>query len=322
MKVFIAGGTGLIGYHSALAFLSGGDTVKALSIEDIPLGDWFPRGIKLIYGDLFSMSEEELTELIHGCEAFVYALGPDDRVTPEAPAYEFFHERLVEKCTSAVRAAKKAGVKKCVVLNSYFAYFDRLHPEWNLLRHHPYIECRVEQAVSAIAEGGSGMDVCILELPYIFGTMPERVPLWKSILIDRLRKSKIMFFPRGGSAMISVRHVAEAVYGAVHYGVHGTRYTVGDVNMEWKEMLRLMLQAMGEDKKIIYVPKFLAQIEGKRMKARETALGKEGGLDMVHFFRDIQCRFLYLDPEGSRGVLRYGSGGIEEAITDTVKKCL
>ena len=59
----------------------------------------------------------------------IYAVGPDDRYTPKAPAYDFFHFRLVDSVAKVFRAAEKAGVKKAVVYNSYFAYFDRKYPE-------------------------------------------------------------------------------------------------------------------------------------------------------------------------------------------------
>ena len=49
----------------------------------------------------------------------VYAVGPDDRVVPKAPAYQFFYDRLVTACGRAFSAAKKAGIKKAVLLSSY-----------------------------------------------------------------------------------------------------------------------------------------------------------------------------------------------------------
>ena len=84
---------------------------------------------------------------------WVYAVGPDDRITPAAPAYVFFHERLVDAVEKVAIAVRKAGVKKFVVLNSYFAYFDRIWPEKELSKHHPYIRCRVEQAERVISAG-------------------------------------------------------------------------------------------------------------------------------------------------------------------------
>ena len=323
MKVCIVGGTGLIGYHSALAFLKKGHEVTAMALPDITLGDWFPQETDVRYGNVFEMGDAELKDVFEGYDAMVYAVGPDDRYRPKSDAYTFFHERLVEACGRVISMAREAGVKRAVILNSYFAYFARVYPEWHLMEHHPYIRCRVEQAEHAIAEGGGQMDVMILELPYIFGTMPERKPLWDDVLIQRFARSKTAFFPKGGTTMITVEHVAEAVVGAVEHGEHGKRYPIGDVNMPWDTMIRIMLDAMGmEQKKIVTVPDFLAILAGKWMKRKERREGYDSGLDLAHLFKDIQCRYTYFDPSESSEALRYNRGGVEEAIVETVRACV
>ncbi|MFO7612531.1 MAG: NAD(P)H-binding protein [Clostridia bacterium] len=322
MKTLIIGGTGLLGYHAILELLKRGHTAAAVAIPDAVPGDWFPPEASVAYGDVFAMNPTELKELFRGYDAMVYAVGPDDRVTPKAPAHEFFHERLVEACARVVSAAREAGVRKCVVLNSYFAYFDRIWPEAGLAEHHPYIRCRVEQAERVICEGMGAMDVCVLELPYIFGTMPGRIPLWKDILIEYLRKSPVVFFPRGGTGMLSAKSVAEAIAGALENGVHGKRYLIGDENMEWKRLLGIMLDEMGEKKKIVYIPEFAASLQGLKMKREHRAKGLESGLDPAHLFRDIQCRYLYIDAGESKVELGYDGGGLEDAIRETVRACL
>ena len=207
MKIFVLGGTGFLGYYSVIEFLRHGNEVATFSLPDIQLGEWFPSEVKVEFGDVFKMTDEEIQEIFTGYDAMVYALGPDDRVIPKAPAYEFFHQFLVEQCGRIVADARIAGVKKCVVLSSYFCYFDRLWPELHLSNRHVYIKCRNEQAERVIKEGGDSMAVCTLELPYIFGVMPEttRVPLWKDVLFERLRKMNPVMFTKGGSNMIACR---------------------------------------------------------------------------------------------------------------------
>ena len=100
----------------------------------------------------------------------VYSVGPDDRVTPKAPAQAFFYDRLVTACAKCFRAAEKAGVKKAVVYNSYFTYFNDLYPEAHLAQNHIYVACRVAQA-KLLNEQKKSMEVVVLELPYIFGCM-------------------------------------------------------------------------------------------------------------------------------------------------------
>lgn len=322
MKVFIVGGTGFLGFYSCLEFLRRGHKVDTISIPDIPIGSWFPKEVGVKYGDIFKMSDNELIDVFKGYDAMVYAVGPDDRVTPKAPAYQFFHDRLVVACTKVVDAAKKAGVKKCVILNSYFAYFDRIWPERKLAEHHAYIKCRLEQAESTIKAGGDSMTVIILELPYIFGVMPERIPLWKDVLLERIRKMKpFVFYTKGGTNMISVEHIGESVVGAIERGEHGIRYTIGDENMSWKEMLGIMLETMGIKKKVITVPTFLATLGGISLKKKELKEGKEPGLDYSRLFKDIQSQYLYFDPTPSATKLGYNRGGIRESIIKTVKAC-
>ncbi len=320
MRIFIVGGTGFLGYYSTLEALKRGHEVSSISIPDIELGDWFPETANVEYGDIFEMPFEELVELFEGYDGLVYAVGPDDRVTPKAPAYKFFHDRLVVACTKVVEAAREAGIRRCVVLNSYFAYFNRIWPEKKLAENHSYIKCRVEQATSVIEAGGERMAVVVLELPYIFGVMPERIPLWKDVLFDRVLGMKIVFFPRGGTNMIAVEKVAEAIIGALEYGRAGMRYLVGDVNMPYKEMLRIVLDTLGLKRRLIVtLPTSLATIIGKWMKRKERKMGIESGLDRAYVFSDILSQKLYFDPTPSVEELRYGQGGVREAIETTVR---
>ena len=321
MKIMIVGGTGFLGYHALLEALKRGHSVNALATDDVELGDWYPGEVNVQYGDVFELTEEKLQERFAGYDAMVYAVGPDDRITPPAPAYEFFHARLVDAVEKVAIAARKAGVKKFVVLNSYFAYFDRIWPEKELSKHHPYIRCRVEQAERVISAGEDKMAVMILELPYIFGSMPNRIPLWKDVLLDRFAKGKIIFFPKGGTNMIAVEHVGEAIIGALENGEHGERYTVGDENHSLNEMLEMMMSAIGARKKIINIPRFLAVAAGSMIDRGLKKKGLEGGLDAKFLMRDILTHNLYFDPSDAVEKLGYKRGGLKEAIVKTMKAC-
>ena len=98
-------------------------------------------------------------------------------MVPPAPSYDFFHDKLVVQCSKVV-GRRKAGVRRVVIMNSYFAYFDR-QPGYNgrLSRNHPYIRARVEQAEACIKLGEKGvMDVMILELPVSLAACPAGCP--------------------------------------------------------------------------------------------------------------------------------------------------
>lgn len=320
MKIIVVGGTGFLGYYTILAGLKD-HSFSSLAIPDVNLGDWYPKEVNVLTGNVFEMAEEELKEIFSGYDGIVYAVGPDDRVLPPAPAYEFFHTRLVDNCEKTVIAARRAGVKRCVILNSYFAYFNRIWPKRNLSGRHPYIKCRLEQAERAIAAGGGNMAVMILELPYIFGSMPGRIPLWKEIFLDQYTKGKVIFFPRGGTNMIAVQHIGEAVIGALERGEHGKRYPIGDENRSYNDMLDMMMSAVGEKKIIVNIPRFLAVIAGWFIERGRHKKGFEGGLNAKYLMQDILTRELYFDPSETAEALGYAQGGLKESITETMKAC-
>ena len=169
------------------------------------------------------MTDEEIQEIFKGYDAMVYRLGPDDRVIPKAPAYEFFHQFLVEQCGRIVADARIAGVKKCVVLSSYFCYFDRLWPELHLSNRHVYIKCRNEQAERVI-KGGRFHGGLHFGITVYFWCDAEttRVPLWKDVLFVAFTKNESCdVHQRGIQHDQSVEHVGEAIVGEWKMGNTG-----------------------------------------------------------------------------------------------------
>ena len=152
--------------------------------------------------------------------------------------------------------------------------------------------------------------------------MPGRVPLWKEILVDMLQKMRPIPFPKGGTNMIAVESVAEAIVGAIYLGKAGTRYPIGDINMSWEEMLGIMLKGLGLKKKILTLPKWIANLFGRKMKQDDKRHGVEGGLNPVHLFKDIMTKFLYFDSEAIANHLGYSRGHVREAIEKTMHACL
>lgn len=336
-KVFIAGGTGFLGYYSCLEFLRQGVEVATISIPDIKLGDWFPKEVKVEYGNLFTAKKEDLMKLFAGYDVLVYAVGPDDRVhaPAEVGAYKFFHDRLVKSVEKVFEAARDAGVKKAVLANSYFSYMDRTYPERKLAEKNPYIKVRVEQedALIKVGKGGAangGMDVVSLELPYIFGSMPERTPLWKEVFLDRFVNFPAVYFPKGGTNMIHVTGVAEAIVAASFYGKHEDKLPIGNVNHKYKYMINQMMIACGAKKRCANIPTWVATLGGKAVHRSLKKKGECSGLDYTKLMKDIQSQDYYFDPAVVADVrkhLHYDEFGykggltIEDGIKETMVAC-
>jgi dihydroflavonol-4-reductase len=320
MNIFIIGGTGFIGYHAVLEFLRRGHRVSVLALPPLPDEDLLPPEVEVILADLDSLFDEDVRSLLTEQQALVFAAGADDRITPKAPAYDFFYEANVRTCSRVFKLAREAGVKRGVLMGSYFAYFDRIWPEMKLSEHHPYIRSRAVQITQVMQVSLPDLALMVLELPYIFGAMPGRIPLWAP-LIRYIRYPIPLFYPRGGTNVIAIQHVAEAIVGAVERGKGGEIYQIGDENLTWKTLLARLSTAAGKKKQVITLPDWLVQAGMGLLDLYFKVQGREGGLDPVQFIK-LQTAETFFDPASSRAALGYGSGGLEIAFQDTVRACL
>ncbi len=319
MNVFILGGTGFLGYHATLEFLRRGHHVTSLARQRL-LTEMLPAEVEVHLGDFDLISDGEVRELMAGHDAAVFAAGADDRALHKPPAYRYFYHANVEACSRFLRLAGKAGIRRASVCGSYFCHFDRLWPEQRLAERHPYIRSRVEQEQEAITAGGKELDVMILELPYIFGAMPGRMPIWQPV-VRYAASPWPLFFPKGGTNMIAVEHVAEAIAGAVERGRGGERYLVGDENLTWKEWLERLSRLAGRSKRVITVPTPLVRLGLYGVLLSRRLKGVEGGLNPAAL-AGVQTAETFFDPTPSREALGYGKGGLEESFKKTVEACL
>ena len=315
-SVLILGGTGFIGWHAAHEFLRRGWKVTAVALPPLPAANIFPPDVRVELADFRTVSDGAFARLLQGHEAAVFAIGADDRTTPKAPAWPFFKQANVDATTRFVRLCRGAHIRNLVLLGSYFCHFARIRPELELARHHPYIRSRLKQEDAAVAEAGTGIKLAILELPYIFGSMPGRIPLWKP-LVDYVRSVPLILYPHGGTNCVSVQRVAEAVVGAVgHKGI----FLIGDENLSWKELLGRISELTGRRKPVVTLPDWSVRLGARFIRALHALQGRESGLEPVEFV-NVQTRETFFDPAPARALLGFGSGDLASALSATVAAC-
>jgi len=171
------------------------------------------------------------------------------------------------------------------------------------------------------------MEVVILELPYIFGAMPERMPIWKDTFMDRFCNGhKLIFFPKGSTTMTAVQHIGEAGIGAIEYGEDGKHYPIGDENHSYNWMLDQMMEGLlGKKRKIINPPGYICALGAKiTIGRKDKKAGLEAGLDYYHLMADIMSSDLTIEEELMDEVnkkLHISRGGLKESILSMVKRC-
>lgn len=316
-RVFVVGGTGFLGYHTIQEFLRNGWEATALGLPPAPPADLFPSAVKVVLCDLDASTDEELLSILRGHDSLVYAAGMDDRITPKKPAYPKFYHANVEVPTRILRLAGQAGVKRAVVFGSYFSYFHRRWPEMKLAERHPYIRSRVEQ--ERVLTSLPGLDVDVLELPYIFGDSLWRKPLWYP-LVKYIRSAPLVFYMHGGTACISSKTVARAAFSAMERGHAGTCYPIGQENLTWTQLLTRLARSDGRTVRVVKLPSWLINFGMLGVLLSHKLQGKEAGLNL-RYFAQLQTAETFLDPQPSKDALGYQTSDLDEAFQETVEAC-
>ena len=188
-----------------------------------------------------------------------------------------------------------------------------------LTKKHHYIRSRIEQEEVALSFAKDGeMDVAVLELPYIFGTQPGRKPVWVILIEQLTNMGKTTMYPKGGTAMVTVCQVGEAIVGAAEKNVGGNAYPIGYYNLTWDEFLRIVHRAMGQpNRKIIHIAKWMFKAFGVYMMNEYKKRNVESGINAV-YLADIMCMNTFINKKWSVS-LGVQEDDIESAIFDSVK---
>ncbi|MCL2067503.1 MAG: NAD(P)-dependent oxidoreductase [Treponema sp.] len=319
MKVFLVGGTGLLGSAAAEELIRRGHSVSAIALPPVPEGTALPPQMTLDFKSYLTLSDDEIRKCMDGCEGFVFASGIDERMGGPAPIFDFFNKYNVAPLERMLRIAKECGVKHSVVCGSYFSYFDKIWPKLELYRWHPYIRSRVEQEKMALSFADNNFSVAIMELPYIFGGQQGREPVW-TIIVKTLRGMKgVTFYPKGGTTMVTKKQVAQAIAGALEKTKGGQCWPIGWYNMSWKEFLSIVHENMGmPGRKIITIPNWMLNLGIKSIEKKIREEGTEGGIYMPKF-ADLQSAETFIDK--SLGCIPLGveDDDIRAAIGESIR---
>ena len=321
MKVFMIGGTGLLGCEAARIFIERGHDVTSVALPPLPQGAPIPEAMHLEFCNIYEKSDDEIKDFLKGMDCFVFAAGVDERVEFKAPVYDSYYKFNIAPLKRILPLCKEVGVKKAVILGSYFSYLAKEKPEMKLTEKHPYIRSRIDQENVAFSFADDNFDVSVLELPYIFGTQPGRKPVWV-ILIEQLRrmdKLPCTLYPAGGTAMLTVRQVGEVIVGAAERSKGAKAWPISMYNLTWKEFLKIVYDArgMGANRKIISIPPWMMKMGLGSVVKDYKARGVDSGIDPMGL-PDIMDLNLFI-PDSYAKELGATDDDIKAAIFDSIK---
>lgn len=320
MKIVLIGGTGFLGWFTTVELLARGHRVLAIGLQQ-PAPGTMPDGVETVAMDIDVASHDELCELLDGADVLIHAAGADGRTMFDAPAIAGFRRANVEPMRRLLPAMKERGVRRLVILGSYYTALDRLFPDLGICERNAYPRSRREQADLAFALAGDDLSVGVLELPYIFGAAPGRGTLW-GFYIDAIRAHPdTMPVAPGGSACVTAAQVARAAAGACERLEGHRHHPIGGENLRYASIYRLFADALGLSPRLVPTAQDEALASARQQQRRLAEAGKETGYDPVDIAR-WQAQPLYLDPQPAMEALGYGPDDLAAAVRDTVRTTL
>lgn len=321
MNIFMIGGTGLLGCEAAIQLIKKGHKVTSVALAGLPQGAPIPEEMEIVFGDINKKSDEEIMELLKGNDVFIFAAGVDERVEFPAPVLESYKKFNIAPLERLFPLCKKAGIKRAVVLGSYFSYLAKQKPDMQCAQRNPYIKSRLMQEDVCKDAADENFSTCVLELPYIFGTQPGRKPVW-TILIEQIAfmdKWPFTMYPKGGTAMLTCRQVGEVICGAAlsdHTGFEAV--PIGMYNMKWDKFLGIVYDARGmKGRKIVGCAPWMMKMGMGKVVKEYAAKGIESGIDPMHlpYIMDYD---LFINPTYAKD---FGAtpDDINAAIEDSIK---
>ena len=176
---------------------------------------------------------------------------------------------------------------------------------------------------SHMQKGEGKMKVSTLRLPYIFGTMPGRVPLWK-MFTDLIKDKDTYLYPSGKTASVSAHQVAQATLCAIKYGTHRGSYATSDTNLSYKHFYELMVEVLGqtETTELVSIPYEVLPPSFIEADKQTDQAGKEHGIH-IELSQKMNYEDLSIDPNETINILKYDRvPDMDELIRETLKVCV
>jgi dihydroflavonol-4-reductase len=289
-RVFVTGGTGVIGSALVTRLLERGDEVVGLARSDASAATLSARGVDVVRGEGYD--EDDLTRGMEGC-ALAYNVAGVNALCVDDPRPM---ERMnIGGAVAAVRAAARAGVARLVHTSSAATIGEppgtvgtetTRHRGWYLST---YERTKTEGERAALAASREvGQDLVLVNPSSVQG--PGRAGGTGRILLAFLDGRLRIFVP----TCVSLVDIDDCVAGhllAAERGVAGERYLLNGMTLEITDALALAAEVAGVQRKPRLLPRQVATVaadiveRGFRLAGRQPPVCREMVRTLLHGHR-------------------------------------
>jgi nucleoside-diphosphate-sugar epimerase len=257
MRVFLTGGTGLVGSHVAEELRAHGHEVVALHRRAASTKHLYDLGCDLVEGDVRDEADD-MTALMEGCSRVVHSAA----VVYAGGRWPKIRAINVDGTRHVLTAARHAGVEHVVHMSSVAVYGSVSGPvtestpiDTPLTPKDLYARSKreAEEVVRGI-EGQHGLPVTIIRPSAIYG---ERDRLLAPAIANILRLPLVPILGQGSNALpvVYAGNVAVATRLALEAARGLATFNVGmDHPITQRELFELVAEGMGKNIRIVSIP--------------------------------------------------------------------
>jgi dihydroflavonol-4-reductase len=272
-RVFVTGGSGLVGGALVKRLAERGDEVVALARSDAAAAKLAPHAARVVHADL--LDEDALVAGMDGC-TLVYHVAGVNTLCPRDPA-PLFHAN-VRGAETAVRAAARAGAGRVVLTSSAAALGEAKGTVGNEESPHRgtylsvYERTKHEGEVAAFAAARTaGIELVSVNPSSVQG--PGRAGGTGRILIAYLN-GRLRAFIDTDLSIVDIDDCTEAHLLAAERGTPGQRYVISGAAITAREALEIVSDISGVRRRVQLLPPFVATAAGAVVEAAYRARGR------------------------------------------------
>jgi dihydroflavonol-4-reductase len=289
-RVFVTGGSGVVGGALVERLRDRGDEVIALARSDVAEAALESRGARVVRGDLFDA--EALARGMEGCETVFHVAGVNSMCVEDPDS---MMRTNVQGPVAVVRAAARAGIRRVVQTSSAntigepegsVGREDTPHRGWYLSVY----ERSKTEGEHAVLEAGrdEGVEVVCVNPSSVQG--PGRVRGTGRIMLAFL-DGRLKLFVDTHVSLVDIGDCAEGHLLAAQHGAPGERYILNGMTLTITEALQLAADVAGVRRRPQLVPRGLATAAAAtverafRLARRHPPLCREMVRTLIHGHR-------------------------------------
>jgi dihydroflavonol-4-reductase len=289
-RVFVTGGTGVIGTALVTALLERGDEVIGLARSDAAAAVLAERGVEPRLGEIYD--EEALSEAMIGCDLVFNVAGVNAFcLTDTRPMMR----ANVDGAVAAVRAAKRAAVPRIVHTSSAATIGEAAgvianefspHRGWYLSEYERGKTYGEQAAIAAAAE--IDQDLVLVNPSSVQG--PGRAGGTGKFLLAFL-DGRLKVFVDTNVSLVDIEDCVQGHLLAAVNGVSGERYILSGIRLTITEALELAADVAGVERRPRLAPRPLATAGGAaaeyafRLRGKHPPVCREMVRTLLHGHR-------------------------------------